>query len=55
MSFKNNQVQVEKLVPDSIQDLVNEHLKITINYENNLSESQKDAFKLFKENKNLVY
>ena len=54
MSFKNNQVQVEKLVPDSIQDLVNEHLKITINYENNLSESQKDAFKLFKENKNLV-
>jgi ATP-dependent DNA helicase PIF1 len=54
MTLKNNQVQVEKLVPDSIQDLLKEHLNITVDYEDNLSESQKAAFKLFKENKNLV-
>ena len=54
MTFKNNQVQVEKLVPDSIQDLLKEHLNLTINFEDNLSESQTNAFKLFKENKNIV-
>jgi len=54
MTLKNNQVKIEKLVPDSIQDLLKEHLNITVDYEDNLSETQKDAFKLFKENKNLV-
>lgn len=54
MTLKNNQVKVEKLVPNSIQDLLKEHLNITVDFEDNLSESQKVAFKLFKENKNLV-
>ena len=54
MTLKNNQVKIEKLVPDSIQDLLKEHLNITVDYEDNLSETQKDTFKLFKENKNLV-
>jgi len=53
MTLKNNQVQVEKLVPDSIQDLLKEH-NIIVDFEDNLSESQKIAFTLFKENKNLV-
>jgi ATP-dependent DNA helicase PIF1 len=54
MLLKNNRVKVEKLIPDSIQDLLKEHLNLTINFEDNLSESQKHAFKLFKENKNVV-
>jgi ATP-dependent DNA helicase PIF1 len=54
MLLKNNQVKVEKLVPDAIQELLNEHLNLTINFEDNLSESQKQAFNLFKEYKNLV-
>ena len=54
MTFKNNQVKVQKLVPDSIQDLLKEHLNINVDFEDNLSESQKDAFKLFKEDKNIV-
>lgn len=54
MTFKNTQVQLEKLVPDSIQDLLKEHLNITIDFEDNLSETQKVAFTLFKENKNVI-
>ena len=31
MLLKNNRVKVEKLIPDSIQDLLKEHLNLTIN------------------------
>lgn len=53
MTLKNNQVQVDKLIPDSIQDLLKEH-NIIVDFDDNLSETQKVAFSLFKENKNLV-
>ena len=52
--FKNNQVKIEKLIPDAIQDLLKQHLNIEVDYTENLSESQKHAFNLFKENKNVI-
>lgn len=53
MSIKNNQIKIEKLIPDSIQDLLND-LNLDIKFEDNLSESQKKAFDLFKKQSNLI-
>lgn len=56
MVFKNNVVQSDILLNESIQSMLNDHLgnDIVKNFEDNLSESQKDVFKMFKRGDNLL-
>jgi ATP-dependent DNA helicase PIF1 len=51
--FKNNLLQVESQLNQSIQDMLKE-ANINVDYDDNLSDSQKKALELFKEGRNLL-
>jgi ATP-dependent DNA helicase PIF1 len=51
--FKNNLLQVESQLNQSIQDMLKE-ANINVDYDDNLSDSQKRALELFKEGRNLL-
>lgn len=51
--FKNNLLQVESQVNQSIQDMLKE-ANINVDYDDNLSDSQKKVLELFKEGRNLL-
>lgn len=53
--LKHKQVKSDELIVDSIQEMLKEHLSITdIDFDANLSDTQKQAFKLFKEQENVL-
>ena len=52
--LKNNGVKTERLIPNDIQEMLNMHLNVEIDFDANLSLTQKKAFKLFKDKKSLL-
>lgn len=52
--FKNNKLETSNLISDNIREMLSIHLGETIDFDEDLSISQKKAFDLFKENKSLL-